>query len=91
LVQLCIFNARIGNKRYITAYFYVEKVLFKGQHDKEIHSLGCSAEDDDVIVIGSRFFSKILTVPLDFDRQLIGKIASYGADNTYFESKKATG
>lgn len=85
------FNARIGNKRYITAYFYVEKILLKGQHDKEIHSLGCSAENDEVIVIGNRFFSKILTIPLDFDRQLIGRITSYDAGNTYFENKKAAG
>lgn len=85
------FNARIGNKRYITAYFYVEKVLLKGVHDAEIDCLNCSAKEDDVIVVGSRLFSKILTIPLDFDRNLIGKIKSYGADDSYFESKQSAG
>lgn len=85
------FNARIGNKRYITAYFYVEKLLLKGQHDVEINALNCSAKDDEVIVIGNRSFSKVLTVPLDFDKELIGKIQSYNADNTYFDRKQAEG
>ncbi|KAA9023563.1 hypothetical protein [Niallia endozanthoxylica] len=85
------FNARIGAKRYLTAYFYVEKMLFKGEHDEEIESLTCSAKEDEVIIIGSRLFSKVLTIPLDFDRGLIGEIKSYGADNNYFEQKKANG
>lgn len=85
------FNARISNKRYITAYFYVEKMLFKGEHDKEIELLNCSAKEDEVIIIGSRSFSKVLTIPLDFDRNLIGKIKSYNADSEYFENKKASG
>jgi hypothetical protein len=82
------FNARIGNKRYITAYFYIEKILLKGKHDQEIASLNCSAKDDEVIVIGSRLFSKVLTIPLDFDRELIEKIKSYNANHDYFENKK---
>ncbi|MGG0412077.1 hypothetical protein [Peribacillus simplex] len=85
------FNARIGNKRYITAYFYVEKMLLKGDHDEEIGSLNCSAKEDEVIILGSRSFSKVLTIPLDFDRDLIGKIKSYDADNNYFENKKVSG
>ena len=85
------FNARIGDKRYITAYFYVEKVLFKGTNDKEIETLSCSAKVDDVIVIGSRTFSKILTIPLVLDRELIRKIKSYIADDKYFNTKIASG
>jgi hypothetical protein len=81
------FNARIGDKRYITAYFYVEKILLKGTNDKEIEALSCSAKNDDIILIGSRIFSKILTIPLTFDRELIGKIKSYEADDIYFNSK----
>ncbi|HDR6269801.1 TPA: hypothetical protein QCU37_005976 [Bacillus cereus] len=85
------FNARIEKKRYITAYFYVEKMLFKGEHDKEIQSLNCSAKEDEVIIIGSRVFSKVLTIPLDFDRDLIGRIKSYSATDDYFESKEKLG
>lgn len=81
------FNTRIGDHRYITAYFYVEKILLKGQHDKEIQALNCAANEDEVIIIGSRSFSKILTIPLLFDRGLIGKIQSYGADDQYFQDK----
>lgn len=85
------FNARIGDKRYITAYFYVEKVLLRDMHNEEINLLNCSAEEDEVIIIGSRLFSKILTIPLDFDRGLISKIKSYNADDYYFENKETSG
>ncbi|MFC4402512.1 hypothetical protein [Gracilibacillus xinjiangensis] len=85
------FNARIGNKRYITAYFYVEKILIKSEHDREIQALNCSAKEDEVIFIGDRSFSKILTIPLPLDRALIGKITSFHADDKYFDGKKAMG
>ncbi|MEN8698407.1 hypothetical protein [Bacillus infantis] len=85
------FNARIGDKRYITAYFYVEKILLKGKHDNEIENLNCSAKEDNVIVIGSRVFSKVLTVPLELNRKLIGKIKSYNADDNYFDNKESDG
>jgi hypothetical protein len=58
------FNTRIGNNRYITAYFYVEKLLEQEKGSDEIKGLHCSAQFDEVIVIGSRTFSKILTAPL---------------------------
>lgn len=85
------FNTRIGNNRYITAYFYVEKLLEKAKDFDEIQGLHCSAESDEVIVIGSRTFSKILTAPLIFDRTLLQKITSYGADEDYFAAKSASG
>ncbi|AFQ13288.1 TPA: hypothetical protein ACGW5B_005540 [Bacillus paranthracis] len=81
------FNARIGDKRYITSYFYVEKMLYKGKHDHEIAGLGCDAADDQVIIVGSRSFSKVLTIPIVLDRKLIGKIKSIGADEKYFKEK----
>jgi len=68
------FNARIGGKRYITAYFYVEKILMKGKNDMEISALNCSAKDDDIIIIGSRCFSKVLTIPLLLDKGLLMKL-----------------
>ena len=81
------FNARIGNQRYITAYFYVEKILIKGKDDVEIAGLTCDAKSDEVIVIGSRTFSKILTTPLVFDKALMMQLPSYHATDSYFKSK----
>lgn len=81
------FNTRIGDKRYITAYFYVEKILRKGEHDLEIAALTCDAKDDDVIMIGSRTLSKVLTIPLLLDKELMMKIISFGADEQYFKKK----
>lgn len=85
------FNARIGVERYITAYFYIEKVLLKKANGNEIEALSCSVKDDEVILIGSRTFSKVLTIPLVFDRELIGKIKSYEADDNYFNAKISAG
>lgn len=83
------FNARIGEKRYITAYFYVEKILEKGIHDEEIKALDCDAKNDEVIIIGSRQFSKILTIPLVLDKQLMMQLPSYNATENYFASKSS--
>ena len=88
---LYLFNARIDNKRYITSYFYVEKMLYKSKHNHEIDALGCSASEDKVIIVGSRTFSKVLTIPLVLDRKMIGKIKSLGADAKYFSDKKKKG
>ena len=85
------FNARIGDKRYITAYFYVEKILEKDKHESEISALTCCAREDDVVFIGSRYFSKILTVPLELNKALMIDIESYNADEAYFESKIKSG
>lgn len=83
------FNARIGDKRYITAYFYVEKILLKGINDNEIKALNCSAKDDEVVFIGNRDFSKILTIPLVLDKNLLLQLKSYKATEEYFNSKSS--
>lgn len=83
------FNARIGDRRYITAYFYIEKVLLKGTNDNEINSLNCSAKDDEVVFIGSRNFSKVLTIPLLLDKDLLLKLKSYKATEDYFKTKSS--
>lgn len=85
------FNARIGEKRYITAYFYVEKILLKGEHDSEISALNCGAKYDEVIIIGSRTFSKVLTIPLVLDKLLIMKLQHCNADEEFFRRKEASG
>ena len=84
------FNTRIGESRYITAYYYVEKVLskLKGQGNK-INNLNCSAKEDDVVVIGNREKSKILTCPLILDKKLMMKLKSFNAGEEYFASKKS--
>lgn len=85
------FNARIANKRYITAYYYVEKILKKGEHDNEIAAINASAKEDRLIIVGSRNFSKILTVPLPLDRELMEELRSFGADKDYFDEKLEKG
>lgn len=83
------FNARIGDRRYITAYFYIEKVLLKGTNDNEINALNCSAKDDLVVFIGNRNFSKVLTIPLLLDKDLLLKLKSYKATEDYFKTKSS--
>ncbi|MBC2398734.1 hypothetical protein [Clostridium tetanomorphum] len=83
------FNARIGSKRYITAYFYIEKVLVKNENDAEISALNCDAKDDNIVFIGSRQFSKVLTIPLELDKDLLLKLKSYEATEEYFETKNS--
>lgn len=84
------FNTRIGDSRYITGYYYVEKILskYKGQ-ENEINNLNCHAKYDDVVVIGSRDKSKILTCPLLLDKSLVKRLESFDADENYFASKKS--
>lgn len=84
------FNTRIGDSRYITAYYYVEKILSKlnGQ-ENEINNLNCSAKEDEVVVIGNRDKSKILTCPLLLDKNLMMKLKSFKVDESYFASKKS--
>ena len=53
-------------------------MLYKSKHNHEIDALGCSASEDKVIIVGSRTFSKVLTIPLVLDRKMIGKIKSLG-------------
>lgn len=85
------FNTRIGTQRYITAYYYIEKILSKAHGQaSEILSLKCDAKDDEVVVIGNREKSKILTSPLLLDKNLMMKLKSFGADGTFFSNKSRT-
>lgn len=79
------FNTRIGSDRYITAYFYVEKVLYRGNNDAEIDGLNfCGVEVDKAFIVGSRVHSKILTTPLLFGKQLATEVTSLNMPLTYF-------
>lgn len=57
------FHTSISQNDYITGYFQVEKILEKGHDDQEIKNLPCDAKVDDIIIIGKREASKILTSP----------------------------
>ncbi|GAB6423087.1 hypothetical protein bcgnr5378_05270 [Bacillus cereus] len=85
------FNARLGTQRFITAYFKISKILRRGDDDVEIDALTCDAKDDKYIFIADRNESKVLTLPLVFGKELIGKIPSYEADKAYFDRKEKEG
>ena len=63
-------------------------MLYKSKHNHEIDALGCSASEDKVIIVGSRTFSKVLTIPLVLDRKMIGKIKSLGLMQNISQIKK---
>ena len=85
------YNTNINGSRYITAYFYVEKILNENDNKAEIDALNCSANEDEVVIIGSRLFSKILTLPLKLDKQLLVDLKSFKIDNDYFQDKASNG
>lgn len=81
------FHTNIGGEKYITAYFYVEKILDKVNNKFEIEGLKSDAKSDDVIIMGSRVHSKILTIPLKLDRALLLELESFNLDESYFNEK----
>lgn len=81
------FHTTINKLRYITAYFYVKQILIKGLNDDEIEELNVDASVDDVIVIGDRERSKILTTPLLFDKQLALELPSLNYSEEYFQNR----
>ncbi|WP_336769741.1 hypothetical protein [Bacillus bombysepticus] len=85
------FNARLGTQRFITAYFEISRILRRGEDDIEIDALSCDAKDDNYIFIADRNESKVLTLPLVFDKEMIGKLPSFEADKAYFDRKEAEG
>lgn len=85
------FNTNINGQRFITAYFYLEKILTKDKDRVEIDCMNCSAKTDDVVVIGSRLYSKVLTIPLKLDKDLLMELKSFEADENYFIGKEQNG
>jgi transcriptional regulator with XRE-family HTH domain len=61
------FHTSIGDKEYITGYFYIETI--ETDQDK-ISKLDVAASCDEFVIFGSREKSKILSVPLLFDKAL---------------------
>jgi hypothetical protein len=70
------FHTSYNGKGYITAYFYVERVLTKNDNPAEIATLSTDSKVDEVIILGSRERSKILTYPLPFDQALAEELFS---------------
>ena len=79
------FNTKIGSDRYITAYYCVEKVLYRDENDAEIDGLNfCGVKVDKAFIVGSRIHSKIITTPLLFGKQLATELACLNMPLNYF-------
>ncbi|WP_427036600.1 hypothetical protein [Cytobacillus pseudoceanisediminis] len=74
------FHTSYNKKEYITAYFYLEKILIKEKHPAEINNLKTDSSVDDIVIIGSREHSKILTYPLPFDKKVVDNLQSLNID-----------
>jgi hypothetical protein len=70
------FHTSFEDKEYITAFFYVEKILTKDENHVEIDCLKSDSRTDEVIILGNRDRSKILTCPLAFDKQVVENLKS---------------
>jgi hypothetical protein len=83
------FHTSIGGKKYITAYYVVDRVLdtakaikdrnivakFKNPHILKFLSGERTDEDDDVVVFGDPITSRILERPLLFNKTLAEKLS----------------
>lgn len=83
------FHTSIGGKKYITAYYVVDRVLdtaeaikdgnivakYKNPHILEFLSGKRIDKDDDVVLFGDPITSRILEKPLTFDKTLAEKLS----------------
>lgn len=83
------FHTSVGGKKYITAYYVVDRVLdtaeaimdrnivakYKNPHILEFLSGERTGEDDDVIIFGDPITSRVLDRPLLFDKALAEKLS----------------
>ncbi|OMF45405.1 hypothetical protein [Paenibacillus amylolyticus] len=74
------FHTSYNKQAYITAYFIVEKVLTKKENATEIACIHTDSSDDEVVILGSREHSKILTFPLPFDKRVVDNLPSLNID-----------
>lgn len=87
--SILFFNTTIHDRKYITAYFYVDRLLIKGRDDIIIANLGCDASSDEVVVLGRRELSKILTCPLEIEENLLVSLTSFNITEDYFNNKRS--
>jgi len=77
-------------KRYITAYYYIFKILVVGKDDGEISKFKYLDNNTDrVIIIGDENKSKILASPLKFDKELTLELHCLHFTPEYFQKKKS--
>jgi len=83
------FHTSIGGKKYITAYYVVDRVIdtieavrnrniaskYRSPHLTELMSGKTSTDDDNVILFGDPITSRILEKPLQFDKALAEKLS----------------
>ena len=83
------FHTSIGEKKYITAYYVVDRVLdtaevikdrnivakYKNPHISEFLSGKRTDKDDDVVLFGDPITSRIIEKPLIFDKTLAEKLS----------------
>lgn len=81
------FNTTISDKRYIMGYFCVDRILMKNRDDSEILKLESDAKSDEIIIIGSKDKSKVLTRPVLFDKNVAMSLPALKADKNYFDGK----
>lgn len=74
------FHTFYGEKAYISAYFYVEKVLDLEKNQAEITNLRTDSRKDKIVILGNRNRSKILTFPLPFNKFLVDNLSSLKID-----------
>lgn len=82
------FHTSYNQQEYITAYFYIEKILTREKNKAQIDSLNTASIKDDTVVLGSRDRSKVLTYPLPFDKRVVDNLKSLNIDWGKVESGK---
>ncbi|ETT44732.1 hypothetical protein [Paenibacillus sp. FSL H7-689] len=70
------FHTSYKDQAFITAYFYVEKVLTRNENANEIDCLRTDSSNDQIVILGNREHSKILTFPLPFDKRVVDNLPS---------------
>jgi hypothetical protein len=83
------FHTSYNGKAYITAYFYIERILNKNDNPAEIAALKTDSKADEVIILGSRERSKILTYPLPFDQALAEQLTSLKISEVKFTGNRS--
>lgn len=82
------FHTSIGGAEYITGYFEIEEVLYKGIDDANLSNLTNKGHaidnNDEIVLVGNRDTSKILSLPLLFDTNLGIELTSLGITKSEF-------
>ncbi|WP_258297706.1 hypothetical protein [Paenibacillus peoriae] len=80
------FHTSYKDQAFITAYYYVERVLTKVENANELDCLRTDSRHDEIVILGSRERSKILTFPLPFDKRVVDNLPSLNIDWSHVTS-----